>query len=174
MSEISFKVLDYENTKELLEYEKGLYKSFFETKHDKVKMQKNFIIKDGNRLIPLIPYEDLIIYQGYLDNKLVCANAINISTSTFDIENIGFSFSFDKTKAEGLNMFFQNVEGDKAIRIGNDFLDYVLIDLKKKGYDTLVSSCTKKLKALYLLFDFEVIDSKMIDGEEHFLLKYNM
>lgn len=169
-NEIQFSILNLSNKNELIQYEKGLFKAFFETLPD-TWIQEHYIKKENNRLVSYIPYDDLIIYQGYLADKLVCANAINITMQQTQIQKLGFSYSPDPKTVEGVHMYIQNIQGENAIQIGDTFFNFVMSDLKKRDYQKLISSCTKKLKALYLLFDFEIIDEIMIGGEKEFLIQ---
>lgn len=169
-NEITFSILDPNNEQELNKYEKGLYKAFSQTIPDKWILE-HYITKTGNRLCPFIPYDELLLFQGYLGDTLVCANAINIAMKQTQIEKIGFSYSADKLTVEGVHMFLQNIEGEKAIQAGDAFFTFVMADLKQRGYKKLVSQCPGKLKALYHMFEFEFIDEVLTDDEKRFLIQ---
>ena len=74
---------DYEfcilkDNKDIIEYEKGLYKAFTKITLSEWR-EKNYKLIDGNRYKCNIEYEDQVLYAIKEDNKVVLALSVQVN-----------------------------------------------------------------------------------------------
>lgn len=163
-----FKIITSEE--DICKYETGLYKAFYKIMPDKW-IQKNYIKTSSNKIKPFIPYQHLIIYGGFLGEKLVCGNAVNVNMEISQIHKIGFKYLPDKKTVEGLNTFTLFSITKNPLLLSHDFFNHILIDLKSRGYTTFLATCTEQLKTFYEFFGVEFIDEKFTYHEKDYLVK---
>jgi hypothetical protein len=170
---LKFSILDITNEKEIIDYEQGLYEAFVLNIPDKWIMNKYKII-DNKRLQSYIPYSEQEIYTGKINDKIICAAAINFNQQITQAEDIGFTIIKDKKIADGINMYISNkVPGTYILKL-LPFFDYVLNILKSKNIGHWYGTCSRQMLTLYKMLDFEVLDKRIVDNEEEFLIRYTL
>ena len=93
------------------------------------------------------------------------------------LEYMGFSIENKKNACEGL-IFLTNkpdgLKGEFFLEVAGNLFSHALSYGKKKGMNIVYGTCERKLKAMYSLLGWEVIDRKKIDGINKLLLCYNL
>ena len=173
---------DYEffilkDNKDIIEYEKGLYKAFTKITLSEWR-EKNYKLIDGNRYKCNIEYEDQVLYAIKEDNKVVLALSVQVNfKDKMLIEKLGFKLrEEDKTKkiCEGLDFFSFIKMGIKSFEIYLNFFNFVLKDIREKGFKVIYGSCEEKLSLFYKEAGFNFIDSKDINGKKELLLRIKL
>lgn len=164
-----YHILKDEN--EIIEYEKQLYLAY--GKNPNNWTFRNYL-KNENRLRPNIPYEDQIIYVVKGDNnKILSGITIHVnSENEYIAEKMGFKIDEKRDSCEGLTMFIIDEEIWNIDIILKPFCEYVLEDLKKRGFKKFYAAPEKKHKRIHVkLFGWkEVLGTKIIKNEQRFLL----
>lgn len=175
---IEYKVIkDEDGLKEpalLEEYEKKLYDAF----RDDLYFQKQYTVIENNRMrIKLIPFEDLYILGAVKEGRLAAAITGHMNMENrLQLEDLGFTINKHEGKiSEGLTFYISEDLGEGMLAVLGSFLETVIAELKKREITAIYSTCSGKMLNMYGMFDFEAIDSRVIeDGEEEFLVKCDL
>lgn len=169
MEDITVKIIESSNQK--LEYEKALHRSFSETYPEYAEQFFNKI--SNNRLQPKIPYNDQLIFGVYSNGNLISGGSfcINIEQE-FEIEKMGFKIEKTQNICEGLHFFSEIAQKVSFNMEIYRKLNLVAFDeLKRRGIDTIYSSCAKDRLIMYKFIGFKVIDEIEYTGEVEYLIK---
>jgi hypothetical protein len=174
---IDFEFLKDENSIKdegaLTEFEKLLYKSFSENSPNGWLI-KNYKTIDNSRLLPTVPYEDVFIFVAKKDGQIVAgiSGTLNMNNE-LQLEKMGFDVDKHTNPfCEGLNFYISDDLGEGFLKVLGGFLDRIVTELKLRNIDCIYSTCSKKLRNMYMMFDFEILDSRDLDGDEEFLIRY--
>jgi len=173
MSQYDYYVINKEE--ELIEFEKGLYKTFSKISPDGWLM-KNYQIIDNCRLRSYIPYDNLVIYKLLENNYVYGYVAVNVSyTDKTQFEKMGFKVADedkDKRIADGLSMYeVENSKSKDSFKALLKFTDLFIEDLKRRNFDLLYIVCAENLRAMYTILGYDEIDSINLNNKKAFLFK---
>jgi hypothetical protein len=159
--------------KDIIEYEKGLYDAFIKKDPDGW-VSKNYDIINNCRLRSKISYSYQTIYAVKINDEIIACGAVNFNPDMLQLEKMGFIIqkNISDKICEGINLFISRDMGDQTIGILGGLNSYIFDDLKKRGITIAYGTCSRKLKALYTIYGFEVIDRKIIEEDKKLLLRY--
>lgn|GEM_PF-2589149 len=165
------------NSSDIIEFEKLLYKAFTEKTKSKFRQDKYKVI-NGDRYRCYISYDEQSIFAIKRDGKIQCAISVRTAiTGKMIIEEIGFKIlEQDKNRkiCEGIDFYNFIQFSIDMYEVLPKFLDYVLVEIKKKGNEVFYGSCEDRLKLLYRESNFEFIDSIDLNGTKEHLLRLEL
>ena len=171
---VTYEKLDINNEKEVIEFEKTLYKEFMERNPDSW-VSKNYINIDNCRFKIPMNYEDLGIYIVKKNNKIIMGIALNFNMKNkLLLEKKGFSnVKKDNNTAEGVVFFSVRSElnGLNFFKIVENLLVMAKNNfIKERIIEKILAVCTKEFLNMYELMNFQPIQKIEIDGKERYLL----
>lgn len=175
MSEYSYEVLNLSNEKNIIDYEKGLYKAFITKSPD--GWISNYYQKIGEDRLrhPLLDYEDQTITVIRKNGRIIAGSSQNINPRKYlELEQKGFSILEEDKElniADGLNSFVTDGEipPEQFIDIYGGFAEFMIEDLKSKGITVLYGTIYRALKALFSMMGFETILKLDVNGKKMYL-----
>lgn len=150
------------NEKDIIEYEKGLYKVF---KNDEWYL--DHYIVNGDRM--RAPYKNQQIFGIKKDNRLIGATAMNIGLD-FQANYLGFKLPDKENICENLHMYLVDDEMHDIFTELLPFFNYIGDEMKRQKFKTIIASCTRQILPLFEAMDFEVLDQTVINGEEEYFI----
>lgn len=164
-------VEEIKTEEKITEYEEALYRNFNEIYPEYA--EEFFFNIENKRLQPKIPYNSQLIFGVYNDGKLISAGSFCVNINEiFEIEKMGFEIKKTDNVCEGLHFFSEiaqkvsfNMEIYKKLNL------VAFNELKKRGLDTIYSSCAKNRLIMYKFIGFEVIDEIDYNGETEYLIR---
>ncbi len=171
MPDLVYTTLDITNEKDIVEYERAMFRAFQNTEIITLPEIWEYDRK-AKRLRTKIPYRNQIIYIARLFDAIVAGTAINYNMhEPLQLEMIGFSIDkSDEHICEGLGVFCLQVFHE-TIPIGIQLKDYAFAQIAQKGIKTMYGTCSPKKLPGYVQLKFEVIDERVFKGEKKYLLK---
>lgn len=160
-----------EKQNDIIEYEKALYRNF---KTNYPEYAEEFFSEiGGDRLQPLVPYEDQLIYGVYKDGDLICAGSYCINLQKeLEIEKMGFKIEKAENVCEGLHFYSEATQkAEFNLEIYRTMALKSFKELLNRGINTIYSSCDRKRLIMYKFIGFEVIDEIEYTGETEYLIK---
>ena len=177
MSEYEYCILDTNNEDELIEYEKELFDSFSKLDPDGWVMN-NYQIINGNRLrSKTLTYEDIEVYLVKNYCKILIGSSVNYNVNKkLQLEIMGFYLDKKiKNFCEGLIFFTtEQAKNHDFLKISTNLFEFIKKKLLKKNIKTVYGTCSRKLKAMYSLLGYEVIDKLVVNNEKKLLMKLEM
>ena len=64
--------------------------------------------------------------------------------------------------------------GEHFLEVAGKLFTYALSFVKERGINIVYGTCTRKLKAMYSLMGWKVIDKKDVNGFKKLLLRYDL
>lgn len=167
---LTHEVLDTTIEKNVIEYEKAMYKAFSGSEIKTLNKIWEFD-KANHRLKTIIPYESQKIFCTRLEGALVSAVAININIKeTFQLEMMGFKVEKCEGVAEGLGLFnfpvLSNLQPMALL-----LKDYAFSLVESWGIKKMYGTCSEKKLRGYKLLGWVPIDKKTFLGETKYLLE---
>lgn len=154
-----------------IEYEEALYRNFNDTYPEYAKEFFNNI--ENKRLRPKIPYSSQLIFGVYHNGKLISAASYCVNNNEiFEIEKMGFKIEKTDNVCEGLHFFSeiaQKVSFNMTIYKKLNLIGFN--ELKRRGLDTIYSSCAKNRLIMYKFIGFEPISEINYKGETEYLIR---
>lgn len=150
-------------------YEERMYRAYEMVESQRLLRRIWTFDDQTKRITTKVPYQDQAVFNFVEHNRFVGGLAFNIAEQQFQFSEYGFSFTSDideKTQlCEILTMFSDESKIDL-----NDWFKTLKM-LSEHGFTDLVATSSPRLARLYQrFFKFEVIDSRIIEGEErHFI-----
>lgn len=156
----------------LLSYERCLYQAFL----DNSWAMENFVIIDGCRMRPPVNYDDVLICCATRKGEVVSGLAFHVNPdSRFQAEMMGFELErAGRRIAEGLSFFTTEKLGADFLKIFGSFMNLVNYRLNNIKIEAIYTTSCKRLTAFYRFFNFNPVNSIMLNGEEKFLLKFTV
>ena len=175
MPDYEYCILKSEN--EIFQYEKALYHSF-KFKYPEYVAEMYDEIEADRLRSKSIPYSSQVIYAIKNNDELISCSAVCVNPKQkFEIELMGFKFEKTDKHCEGINFFsikkFAN-QKISGMKIYSGFRKFIFADLKKRGFNFLLSSCDEKTKNFYLTSGAKLIDKLTIFNQTEYLLKYDL
>jgi hypothetical protein len=172
---IVYCILSEEN--EIAQYEKDIYTAFT-VKTPDPWVANNYQVIDGNRFRSKIPYSDQKIYAAKKGDDIIASIAINFNCKKrLQLEEVGFVLyetKRNKNICEGLTLYTNQETAENFFDIFFNLGKFIVIDLKKLNISHLFSTCPKKVKTMYELFGFKIIDDIELYGKKEYLLEYDV
>jgi hypothetical protein len=178
-------LLDPSDPAQVSEYERYFYLAY-------AKLADNRLIRliwdfdDGQqRLRARVPYRDQVIYRWRdADDRLVVAMAVNVNTGG-GFQSAAFGFAPPPATSpepgvgracEVLNvMTTAHHHGRWGLASYRSFIrDFGFGDLVSRGFDVAYSTCTRRRLGSYLLLGANLLDQRLINGEDRYLLSWSI
>lgn len=177
MDSVEIVEINTKNEIELKPFEEAFYQAYKKNDPEGWAMI-NMKIINGNRLRPEINYDDLVCFAVKLKGNIIAGVKANFSKNNFQFHKMGFNITEkDKTKniCEGLNFFAlgESIDKYQFMNIMDEFSNFYMGLLKKKGIETVFCTCNKRAKIMYLRMGFIQIDNKVINSEVIYLMRYD-
>ena len=157
MSDIKFEILDDTNINDVMELEKKLYISFVEKiPNDWVKSKYTFI--DNERLKPNRPYEKITVFLFKKNQEIIASIAVHFDMDNIlELEDFNFNLKNREKSCEGLFFFVDSHQDINFFDLEKHF--YKMIQyLKDRDIQYVYGTCGKKLRSLYKMIGFKVLD----------------
>lgn len=150
-----------DNSNELIEYEKCMYKAFFEkAQKDNFWVKEKYIVNEQEKRLRInLPYNQIIIFCVKKNDKLIAARSINTNINNSQLKQMKLDnfidISHQEKSCEALHLFCleDNLESVKII-IGLN--KYVTNYLYNSGFLYLYGVCLKKYLKLYLSMKMKI------------------
>ena len=175
MEKYSIEELNAENENNIILYEKSLYRAFSNT-YIKTLDRIWHIDNKSRRISTAVPYDtqQILVVKLNGSGKFIAGLSINYSTNMMQLEQMGFKVDESKSKiCEVLYMFSlaDYIGGLSPIQVLSSKL---LEIISEKGIQYIYSTCSLRRLRAYTLIGFKKIDSLIFQGEEKFLLEYDI
>lgn len=157
-------LLNYQDDKDILLYEKALYRAFPLSRYE--PLDPCFIYDHkSRRMNTVISYKKQNIYTIKTDDRVISALSVNVDMSDeLQLEMDGFKVDRnEKNICEVLQMF--NFGELKYLK---DLSSFSLLSLKEIGFTKIYATCSNKYLKPYLSLGFELIES--VESVRHLLL----
>ena len=155
-----------QNEEEIVEYEKGLYHAFMIRDPDGW-VANNYKVINGNRLrSKSLSYSDLDVFAAKENDNIIAASSVNYNMNKkLQLEEMVFKIEKRSDVCEGLIFFTtEEIVGEQFLEISGKLFTFALDLGRKKGIKVVYGTCSRKLKAMYTLIGWEVVDRINIDG----------
>jgi hypothetical protein len=159
---------------DLIAHERGLFRNFYALYPE---YSRQFFKRIGtNRLQPLMPYENQVIYGLRQGETLYCAGSFCIDPSQrYEIEEMGFTIEKSDSTCEGLHLYSTLThEFNFAITAYRQLFTFALNDLLRRGISIIYSSCAERLIRMYRYVGFSIIDDIAYKNDREYLLKMSI
>lgn len=170
---MTFEILDTSQKDNVVNFERLLYKSY--GRNDPDGWVFNNYQKDGDRLKPFIGYDDLVVYVARLNNDFVGAGTINFSDE-LQLVKMGFDMKITSNTCEGINLVTDNELVSDVMKLTSDLMDFIFNDLKSRGVKKVVLGCEKKVRGLFYMLGFDVLEQNVTfdNGVIEYLAEYRL
>jgi hypothetical protein len=171
-----FRIISSTDVEKITEFEESIYSNFIIKNNDQWILN-NYIITDNNRARPNVGYEDLVVYAGYVSNKLVIGSVINLSTNHCQaklISSDAINFEITHEYTEGLIYFFNPISLTDKVSIGFGFESFFYKDLLSRGYRYIFGTCDEKQLRLYTLTGWKIQNEYQSPYSKEFLIIKDM
>lgn len=167
--------LDTTDKTKVENYESSLYEAFV-LKDKSGWIATHYQIIDDSRLRSRVPYKDQIIYFAEINNKIVCAGAMNFNyNAKLQLEDMGFKIQKNEPLCEGLTFFAtDDIQGEIVMNLFSKITLLFEDEMRNKNINISYLTCARKVKALYSLNGFKKVAVKEIDGIKKYLMMIDL
>jgi len=162
---------------ELIDFEKGLYEAFLRDDPNGWVMN-NYKLINGNRLASkTLDYNDIECYAVLNNGKIAIAGSVNYNTSKkLQLEEMGFKINKNNNNfCEGLILYStKNSDGIDFINASTKLFEFIKNIMISKNIKYVYGTCSRKLKAMYSLLGYDVVDRLIVNGEKKLLMKMEL
>lgn len=163
--------------KDIIEYEKGLYNAF-KNNDPTGWILNNYKMVDECRLISkTLDYDDQEFYTVKKDGIILIGAAVNYNIKKkLQLEEMGFKIDKNNNNfCEGLILYTINSENIDFLHAASNLFEFIKKRMLEKEIKKVYGTCSRKLKAMYSLLGYIVIDRLTLkDGTIKLLMSMDL
>lgn len=171
MSEFQSKVVDVNDSESHELFEKAAFKAF-ESNLDDVSIQKIWRIDENNKIIKFpYPYEDLEVALFSAGEEILAAACINTNMkNTLQLEKLGFQVDKSESAIVEVVVLFVLTPMYNGSPIFFKVRDFIFPYLINKSIKKIYGTCNKQKFRGFKILDFRIIDTRVFDGKDEYLI----
>lgn len=159
--------------KEIIEYERMLYKEFY-MKYPHKWVANNYLLIDGDRLVPNVPYSYQKIFCVREGERIISSCAINCNTENkSQLEEKGFVLNRDlntKGFCEILTFFIIRDKKAQHKTVFNSIFNMVSADMRRRSIFLMFATCYQNTLNFYLKKGFRTFQERQVENNKMFLI----